>query len=332
MKRPVSRNDVAQRAGVAPSTVYNVMNGTKFVSDSVKERVLKAVEELEYEPNLLARSFKMNSTKQISVLINSLENFGEIYRGMYETATAAGYRLSIIIANDNRMDYYVHCYAHRAEGIINLSRFFCDERDYRKLTEHGVAVVNVATGADGYEVSLNYANAVEDFVNEVTKKGHTKIAFIADTSRAEIEPDTRLIAMRYFLQIKGVDFDDGLLGCFEENTVTLDSSEFGYRTIKEIMKKNPDVNAVYCVNDYIALGVYKYLNECGKRIPQDISVCGCDNSLMGKYVSPALSTMNVEGELFGKRCVECILSQLEKDTEREKKNILYVSYVPRDSV
>ena len=104
MKRPVSRNDVAKRAGVAPSTVYNVMNGTKFVSESVKERVLKAVEELEYEPNLLARSFKMNSTKQISVLINSLENFGDIYHGMYETATAAGYRLSIIIANDNRDD------------------------------------------------------------------------------------------------------------------------------------------------------------------------------------------------------------------------------------
>ena len=89
MKRPVSRNDVAKRAGVAPSTVYNVMNGTKFVSESVKERVLKAVEELEYEPNLLARSFKMNSTKQISVLINSLENFGDIYHVMYETATAA---------------------------------------------------------------------------------------------------------------------------------------------------------------------------------------------------------------------------------------------------
>ena len=332
MKRPVSRNDVAKRAGVAPSTVYNVMNGTKFVSESVKERVLKAVEELEYEPNLLARSFKMNSTKQISVLINSLENFGDIYHGMYETATAAGYRLSIIIANDNRVDYYASCYAHRSEGIINLSRFFCGERDYRKLTEHGVAVVNVVTGGDGYEVSLNYANAVEEFVNDIVAKGHVKVAFIADTSRNEIEPDTRLIAMRYFLQEKGVDFNDELLGCFEENAVTLNSAEFGYRMIAEILKKDAGVNAMYCVNDYIALGVYKYLVECGKKIPQDISVCGCDNSLMGKFVSPALSTMSVTGEQFGKRCVEIILSQLEKKTDCEKKNILFASYIPRESV
>ena len=61
MGKTVNRNDVAKRAGVAPSTVSNVINGTKFVSDDVKQRVLRAIAELEYEPNLLARSFKMNS-------------------------------------------------------------------------------------------------------------------------------------------------------------------------------------------------------------------------------------------------------------------------------
>ena len=71
MKRPINRNDVARLAGVAPSTVSNVINGTKFVSDEIKQRVQKAIEELDYQPNLLARSFKMNSTRQISVLVRS---------------------------------------------------------------------------------------------------------------------------------------------------------------------------------------------------------------------------------------------------------------------
>ena len=82
MKRATNRNDVARLAKVAPSTVSNVLNGTKYVSDNVKERVLNAIKELQYEPSLLARSLKNGSTKQISVLVNSLENFEEIYRGI----------------------------------------------------------------------------------------------------------------------------------------------------------------------------------------------------------------------------------------------------------
>ena len=106
MKRPINRNDVAKRAGVAPSTVSHAMNGTKFVSEAVKARVFQAVKELDYEPNLLAKSVRVSSTRQISVLISALDNFDEFYRGMYEVAFEAGYRLSVIIANDKRADYY----------------------------------------------------------------------------------------------------------------------------------------------------------------------------------------------------------------------------------
>ena len=88
--KAVNRNDVAKRAGVAPSTVSHVINGTKYVSDAVKERVLRVIEELEYEPNLLARSFKMNSTRQITVLMGTLDNFDEQYRVMYVLGYGAG--------------------------------------------------------------------------------------------------------------------------------------------------------------------------------------------------------------------------------------------------
>lgn len=77
MKRPINRNDVAKRAGVAPSTVSHAMNGTKFVGEAVKARVFQAVKELDYEPNLLAKSVRVSSTRQISVLISALDNFDE---------------------------------------------------------------------------------------------------------------------------------------------------------------------------------------------------------------------------------------------------------------
>lgn len=332
MERSINRNDVAKRAGVAPSTVSHVINGTKYVSDSVKERVLRVIEELDYEPNLLARSFKTNSTKQITVLISTLDSFDELYRGMYEIAFEAGYSLNIIIANDNRVNYYSSCYAHRAEGIINLSRFFCDDKEYNKLIAHNVAVVNIYPGKENYEVSINYVNAVEAFVNELIRKGRTKVAFLADTSRAEIEPDTRLIAMRYFLEKAGFSFNEDLLRCFEDNTVTLNASEFGYNAMADVLAKYPDTNAVYCVNDYVALGAYKYICKHGLRVPEDISICGCDDILVSRYMSPSISSMGIDKTEFGKNCMINVMEQLKGNKDKERKIILYAAYLARESV
>ncbi len=332
MGKAVNRNDVARLAGVAPSTVSNVINGTKFVSDEVKERVRRAIEELEYEPNLLARSFKMNSTRQVTVLLSTLNNFDDVYRGMYEVAFPAGYSLSVIIANDNRVNYYNNCYAHRSEGIINLSRFFCTDKEYNKLISHDIAVVNVAPGRENFEVGINYVNAVEAFVNELLKKGRTRVAFLADTSRAEIEPDTRLIAMKYFLDRAGHPFDERLLRCYEENVVMLSSSEFGYNAAADILARHPDTQAIFCVNDYTALGAYKFLSERGIRIPQDISLCGCDDCLIGRYVSPSISSMGYDKTEFGRQCMHNILEQLKGNVEQERKIILYAEYRPGSSV
>ncbi|MFQ9737619.1 MAG: hypothetical protein ACLR06_07740 [Christensenellaceae bacterium] len=126
-------------------------------------------------------------------------------------------------------------------------------------------MVNVISGKDSFEVSLNYAPAIEAFVQDLKRKNRSRVAFIADTSKTEIEPDTRYIAMRYYAEKYGVGFEESLLRCFEENTVTLNPSEFGYRSIADILQNRSDVDAVYCVNDYIAMGVYKYLLRSGRR-------------------------------------------------------------------
>ena len=88
---------------------------------------------------------------------------------------------------------------------------------------------------------------------------------------------------------------------------------------------------LFCMNDYIALGAYKCLNERGIPIPDRISVCGCDNDVMSGYMFPALSTMSVDKADFGRQCVRSILCQL-KGEPGERRIILYASYIPRQSV
>lgn len=329
IKQP-NRNDVARLAGVAPSTVSHVINGTKFVSEDAKARVLQAVEQLGYQPNLLARSFKLNSTRQISVLVGTQGNFGEIYRGMYEVAYKAGYSLSVIIANDSRADYYADCYARRSEGVINLSRFFCGDKTFEKLKANGMAFVNVRPYAGENGVSINYVNAVEKLAADLAARGRRNVAFLADTSRAEIEPDTRLVAMRYFLSARGLSVEDGMLRCYEQSPLSLDSCKFGYEQAAAVFAARPDTDAVFCVNEYIALGVMKYLKETGRRVPQDVSVCGCDASPLSAYVLPRLSTMGVDMAEFGRKCITSVLSQLSG--EKGATSIMYAEYFPKGSV
>ena len=332
MGKAVNRNDVAKRAGVAPSTVSNVINGTKFVSDEVKQRVLRVIAELEYEPNLLARSFKMNSTKQVTILLSTLDNFDELYRGMYEIAFPSGYSLNVIIANDNRVNYYNNCYAHRSEGIINLSRFFCTEKEYTKLISHDIAVVNVAPGIENFEVSINYVNAVEALVGELLKKGRTHVAFLADTSRAEIEPDTRLIAMRYFLGRAGVAFDERRLCCFQDNIVTLSASEFGYNAAADILQRFPDTDAIYCVNDNIALGAYKCLSERGLRIPQDISIISFNDTPLSTLTDPPLTSINTHLDTMSAVAVDLLADWHSAPRPVPMKVVIPPSLTERGSV
>ena len=186
------------------------------------------------------------------------------------------------------------------------------------MTEHNMAFVNPAPGIGGFEVSMNYVNAVEAFVEELTRRGKTKIALLADAIRADIEPDTRLIALRYFLEKKGLKFDESLLCCAQEGSVVPEATEFGYRATAHLLEARPDVEALFCMNDYIALGAYKCLNERGIPIPDRISVCGCDNDVMSGYMFPALSTMSVDKADFGRQCVRSILCPAEGGARRAK--------------
>ena len=98
------------------------------------------------------------------------------------------------------------------------------------------------------------------------------------------------------------------------------------------MRNFPDTDAIFCVNDKVALGAYKCLTERGIRIPQDVSLCGCDDMLISRYMSPAISSMGYDKAEVGRLCMNNIMEQLKGNKEQERKIILYAEYRARDSV
>ncbi len=328
--KPATRNDVAKRAGVAPSTVSNVINNSKFVSEEIKDRVYKAIKELHYEPNLIAKSLRTTQTKQIVIFINNLSNtyYADICYGVIKEARKYDYLVTICIINSKNVDYYNEMYLRQVDGIINFSDMFCKPDIYEKLSRR-VAMINCRP-YDDFSIGVNYANAVENIVKKFAERNRREIAFITGSNWESVENDTRYIALKYYADKYGI-------GLKEENILNYEETEgSGYFTdgeiyMEKLLKKNPKVDAVFCMNDMLAIGAYKYLKSIGKKVPQDISLCGCDNISYLQCLDKKISTIDFPKLEFGEFCAQNILDKIN-NREMEGTKTIYATFIDNGSI
>jgi len=327
----VSRKDVAKLANVAPSTVSNSINGTKYVSEECRLKVMKAIKELNYEPNLIARSLKKNHTKSIVVFINDLYNsyYAEICDGILEIAYQNEYTVTICLANDPQKEYYKEFYSRRTDGMINLSKMFATEESYERLKN--MALVNVRKFDNEFYVSVNYVKAVEDFVKNLVESGKKNLGVITGTAKEDIMNDTRYIALKHYTKLANINFDEKNL-LFRNDVINRNQSDVGYEEMEKLLKLSPDIDAVFCINDLLAYGAACKLRQEGLKIPEDVSICGCDNVFFSKFCEPAISSMTFDKVDFGKKCMHILLGQINKNDSADKHCIIMAEYVKRDSV
>jgi DNA-binding LacI/PurR family transcriptional regulator len=327
----VRRNDVAKLANVAPSTVSNVINGTKYVSEECRDKVEKAIKKLNYEPNLIARSLKKNNTKSIVVFINDLYNsyYAEICDGILEVAYNNGYTVIICLANDSKKEYYNEFYSRRMDGMINLSKMFVSETAYEKLKN--IAHVNIRKFDNEFSVSINYVKAIEDFVKNLKVSGKKNLGFITGTAIEDIKNDTRYIALKHFTNLEGINFDEKNI-LYRQDVTNCNQSDIGYEEMEKLLKLSPEIDAVFCINDLLAYGAACALHQKDKQIPKDISICGCDNVFFSRFCEPAISSMTFDKVEFGRTCMHLLLAQIDNNGSFEKQHIMLAEYVKRESV
>ena len=225
----VGRNEVAKLAGVAPSTVSNVINNKSFVSEDIRKKVLWAINELGYEPNYVAKSLRSRRTKQIIVFISDLHNtyYADLCEGIIGTLTQQGYTVAIAVINDPSIDYYKEYYSRQVDGIINLSHIFCEEELFQKFLNHNVAMVNCRPYDEIGSVSIDYLNAVSKFVEHLMARGRKRIGFINGGTMESVAGDSRYYGLKAYLEEKGIHFDVSLL--INGNNKYANTVECGYR-------------------------------------------------------------------------------------------------------
>lgn len=186
----VTRTDVAKLAGVSTATVSYVLNGSRSMSEKTRKLVLDAVEQLNYKPDMIARSMTKNETRQLSFMVNDATNpfYGEIIVGFENAAMERGYFVNICTGNKNINDYFDNYIARRVDGVfIAAIPYKFDMAKLYSLTDNGIrVVVSGNTDVDLKRVSSiesDYVTAMDKAVSYLYGLGHREISYLSGLSR-----------------------------------------------------------------------------------------------------------------------------------------------------
>ncbi len=288
---------VARRAKVSTATVSRVLNDASLVKSSTRARVMKAIEELKYHPNLHARNLAGGKSKTIGVIVSNLENpfFFDIYKTIEADARAEGYE--VVMANtDYRSEQLVASVrlmiGRRVAGLAAIVSEM-DPELIAELNDSHTPVVFYDVGTTRQNINnirVDYRRGIEKIVDYLNSLGHRRIGFIGH--HAILGPINE--------RLKAVMDAVARVSSMEVRTAAdADTLEGGRLAARALLASGFQPTAIICVNDITAVGALRELRERGIRVPQDISVTGFDNVKLSEFCYPALTTVHIPRERVG---------------------------------
>jgi len=293
--------DVARRAGVSKSLVSMVTRGEPGVSEEKRLAILKAIKELDYRPNAMARGLVQRRTRMLGVMISNLRNpfFGAVVSGIQTRAADLGFRV-LFNTGDRVPEMEERAIESllelRVDGLILASPRVPDEFISRVGHAVPVVVLNRNTvGKTSDSVTNDNIAGARLAVEHCVSFGHRRIAFIEGGSGAGARNrhEGYLRAMREF------DLADEIITVLGKHT-----EEGGYRGATELLKLKPFPTAIFASNDLCAIGAMNAMDEAGLSIPEDVSLVGYDNNRMAALRNISLTTIDQPGDNMGRSAVD----------------------------
>ena len=319
--------DIAEKAKVAPSTVSNVLNGTKYVSPEVKERVCRAVDELTYRPNLIARSLRTRQTKTIGVMIPEFkEFFTDIVSSIEGYLYDHGYSMIVSSTAENaeREKQYLETLAQKA--IDGLILFGMGQNSDKILEDYPVPVVTVDRPVSDKFPSITINNEYGGYIatKHLLERGARHIAVVTGSCKAKTN-ELRLAGYRRALKENGIEINSLL-----EKEVEKVNYEEGCKATEELLSSGQKIDGIFCDNGYFAIGAMKYLLGIGVKVPEEIKVVGFDGGLPSEVMVPGITTVSQPKRLMGEKAAELMLRLIkEKTLEEEEKYIELEVYLKK---
>lgn len=320
-----SIKDVAKRAGVSISTVSNVVNQTKFVSEELAKRVRIAVQELNYRPDPVAKSMKSRHSRNIGVIATDICGlfYPYVIKGLFEVLNKNGYNMIIIDSNglndqfgsiERVMEGLSHLVHSRVDGIV-FSSIFPESiepiqmKKILKMTDdqRKVALVSVETDFSKYGIDSVYTNSIkaaEKATRHLLDVGCRRIGHITGPIFTRVAQD-RVLGYKNAMAASGLPVDDHMItnGDYTHRS--------GYNAMRELLAQMPDIDGVFIANDQMSVGALRAISESGRSVPGDIKVIGFDDVFIASVMETPLSTIHIRKRHMGIEAARLLLSRIQ---------------------
>ena len=328
--------DIANRVKVSPSTVSRVLtNASHPVSSVVREQILQAAKEMNYVPNAQARYLKTLNNPSIGVIIPSIDNpfYPSIVRGASDEARERNY--SIYLANCDReyelTDRQIQSLLElNVQGILSI---YLDAitPSLKNFVQRGGRLVSLSSSTFYFEGAHNIqTNKIEETriaMRHLMDLGHRKIALLMNELNCQIRFD-KVEGYKQSLKEAGIPFQKEYLYVYGKDCCSsgrlhgrLDADE-GNDFVEALLERSPEVTAILCMNDIMALGVCSALRDRHYDVPKDYSVMGYDDAFFSAFCNPTITTVALKKYEWGRSIMRYLIDMID---ERNSQSTSFIS-------
>lgn len=310
----VTIEDVARHAGVSRGTVSNVLNRPGMVLEATRERVIRAMRELDFVPSQAARMLGGARNRSLGLVVYDVGNpfFTEVARGVEDIAATADYVITLTStqASDDRQRASLRLLlAQRVSGVL-ITPTAAGVDCMTQLREQGVATVllDYEGEADECWASVDDVHGGTIAGEHLLERGHRTLAFVGAPRRARQHAD-RLRGMRAAVR-RSADRGNSV----RVITVAADTIAYGERAAKAMLsdRTRPRPTGVFCGNDLLAAGFMRELNAFGVRVPEDIAVVGYDDIELASMLATPLTSIRQPMYEMGRAATELLLAEINE--------------------
>lgn len=323
--------DVAELAGVHPSTVSRVINDDSRISEKTKNKVLLIIKKLGYTPNAIARGLKTKKTYTLGMLIPDITNpfFAEIARGVEDEANKNNFNVILCNTDDKSKKERIYLEilkGKRVDGLI-LATAHIKDKSILELEKKKFPYILVSRNIEGLDKNCVI---VDDVVGGIMvteyliKLGHRRIAHITGPLKTRSALN-RLKGYKLALKKYEIEYRDELVG---EGDFRIKG---GYQAMKKFLKLSKPPTAIFAANDLLALGAMQVIQRKKYYIPEDFCIIGFDDIRLASFVYPPLTTIRQPMLEMGALAVKMLLKIIEEGEFNQRKIVLKPKLIIRES-
>jgi DNA-binding LacI/PurR family transcriptional regulator len=326
---------VAERAQVSVRTVSNVVSGYTHVSAAMRDRVQRAIEELDYRPNPIARTLRTGRSGLLAFVVPEIDvpYFSELAGQVINTAAELGFRVMVdqtghdhdrerrLLSGEDRTMLF--------DGILFSPLVTSSELLEMRPTARMPIVLLGEYEFDGrYDhVAIDNVHAAKDATRHLIAQGRQRIASIGvQPTESYATPRHRTAGYEEALREAGLRPRAGYM-----RPAAHYRREDGYRAAQELLTLRVRPDAIFCYSDLLAMGAMRAIFDAGLLVPDDIAIIGVDDIEEGRYTRPSLSTVSLDTPFIAREAVSRIAARIENPTAPAVQVTAPHTLIPRES-